>query len=80
MTQTDIPRPPTPALDTWRKFRGDDPERRKEYDALWRAACWEAAALDWWRAGQLQSCLDCLATAQTIAHEELEHLEGLDLP
>lgn len=36
----------TPALDEWRS-RGDT----RAYDDLWRAACWEASALDRRRAG-----------------------------
>lgn len=74
LTVGGVPRPQTVALDRWRARRPAD------FGPLWQAACWEAAAIAWWQAGQLRSCLDCIATAEAIALEELDHLEGIDLP
>jgi hypothetical protein len=51
--------PPTPALDAWRRRR--DFERR---DVLWRAACWEQAALDAWWEGRRDHVPVCLAHAR----------------
>lgn len=64
-SRSDVPRPPTPALEAWhRRLRsgrlGEDPGRCNTWrrDALWRAACGEQAALEAWRDGM---------TAETIA-------------
>jgi hypothetical protein len=51
-------RPPTPALEAWRRRlasgqRGEDLRRSFTWrlDALWRAACAEASALEAWADG-----------------------------
>lgn len=52
---------PTPALDAWRR-RGD--VRRP--DDLWRAACWEAAAVEAHRAGHTERRATCRDAAEMI--------------
>ncbi len=43
-----VPMPPTHALDAWAARARASADGFGPYDALWRAACWEQAALDLW--------------------------------
>lgn len=65
-------RPPTPSLDVWRRLRGRKPIT--VFDDLWRAACWEAQGLEFWRDKQWESSVASLRTGRGVMMTSLEHL------
>jgi len=61
-----------PALTTWRQTRAASPDRHQLRDALWRAACQDAAAMDLLTEGHTQLALDAWREARRIEDLELD--------
>jgi len=67
---------PTPALTAWRAELAAGERTPTTFDALWRAACEEANALEAHAAGLPGLAVAFLVDAREIIHDEIERQRG----
>jgi len=86
MTWQSLSPPDTPALALWEErldsgWQGQKASSHSTWvkDDLWRAACWEAAAVAAWRAGNTDYAETCLQRARAVLSASTSQ-EGHDAP